>query len=134
MENNFSPTGSSFHQPLFTRQFSPLHQLFTTAQTFHPLKHLYTSENTCGKFKKHERKASSRRSTKGHMWITTSSNSTVPEHKNFTPPALVPSMAFDLNIPPSEDEGDDPLGGFHADAYADGAPFVHNNMAGYRSG
>jgi hypothetical protein len=43
-------------------------------------------------------------------------------------------MAFDLNIPPSEDEGDDPLGGFHADAYADGAPFVYNNMAGYRSG
>jgi hypothetical protein len=41
-------------------------------------------------------------------------------------------MAFDLNIPPSEDDEDDLLGGFHA--YADGAPSVHINMAGYQSG
>jgi hypothetical protein len=43
-------------------------------------------------------------------------------------------MAFDLNIPPSEDEEDDPLRGFHANADADGASSVHINMAGYQSG
>jgi hypothetical protein len=56
--SNFSPTGTTFHPPLFTRQYSALHQLFTTAQNFSPphkfspAKTPYTRENTGGKFKK----------------------------------------------------------------------------------